>query len=252
MNFESNKLLSLYLKKLIPIGMGSCGECFLNPKTNQVFKIFNQFFEEEEGFSYEEEYAEYDEKEILRFANIKAPSFIFANNIITVNGHIVGYISKYANAKRLNQINPLIISLEKLKRAILEVYNSLQIVSNEGIKTYDMMYNILYHNKFYIIDQDEYSYNDMDNKKLYNYNRANFDQEIYYFLIEAYLDEFINQDARLKEMFGNREVDVLTFISELQSKLSERVQKPVSKLSDAKPVLNKQKVKKPFYARDLF
>ena len=139
MNFESNKLLSLYLKKLIPIGIGSCGECFLNPKTNQVFKIFNQFFEEEDGFSYNDEYAEYNEKEILRFANIKATSFIFADNIITINGHIVGYISKYANAKRWKQINPLSISLEKLKRAILEVDNSLQIVSNEGMKKYDMM-----------------------------------------------------------------------------------------------------------------
>ena len=102
------------------------------------------------------------------------------------------------------------------------------------------MYNILYKNKFNIIDTDEYTYKDIDPNILFEMNKQRFDYAIYNFLVDGYFNYFINSYPKLKNMYKDKNIDVVIFIEILRKYLSEYIGDEVNKLSDARECLNKR------------
>ena len=113
------------------------------------------------------------------------------------------------------------------------------------------MYNILYGNKFNVIDSDEYVKKDIDSTVLFERNKQTFDYAIYNFLIDNYFEEFVNSYRLLRKMYNNKDVDVIIFIKVFRKYLSEYIGDEVNKLNDAKECMNKRKILEPNYIRDI-
>ena len=243
MKFKSKRDLLLKTLVLKEIGEGSQGICYLDSNNKLVYKIYHEFFDGSMG--------DYNYNNIMQFSNIKNNTYIFPKDVIEVDDKIVGYIEPYVNSKDLSSINPLKISLDKLITNINNARIDIERISENGILTYDVMYNILYKNKFNVIDTDEYVIKDIDSTVLFERNKQIFDYAIYNFLIDNYFDEFVNSYRLLKEMYNDKEADVIIFIELLRKYLSEYIGDEVSKLNDAKECMNKRKILEPFYIRDI-
>lgn len=111
------------------------------------------------------------------------------------------------------------------------------------------MYNILYGSRFFVTDFDEFNYSNLETKKLEQINNRNFNYELYYFLIDGYFDEFINDYDNLKKLYQEKDDDILYFINLFRKYLSEYVGKEIITLNDAPKCLNKVK-KNMIYQRD--
>jgi len=112
------------------------------------------------------------------------------------------------------------------------------------------MYNILYGNKFYIIDHDEYSYSDKDSLWIRKNNYENFDMEVYYFLVDGLFQGFVNSNKLLSELYKDKKDDVLIFLNQLRYSLSEMVDKEITTLQDAAKYCN-QRVYRRKYQRGI-
>jgi len=106
------------------------------------------------------------------------------------------------------------------------------------------MYNVLYKNKFYIIDHLEYNYSQEDTDQIKIYNNNIFNMELYYFLIDGFFDELISKNKILKELYITKSEDIIFFISLFKNYLSELLECEIHKLSEAKIFQNKKTVKK--------
>ena len=113
------------------------------------------------------------------------------------------------------------------------------------------MYNVLYKNKFNVIDIDDYVIRDMDPSILFDINKERFDYGIYNFIIDNSFDEFINGYKILKDMYKEKVDDVTIFIQYLRKYLSEYVGYEIKKLGDAKECMNKVKSIYPNYVREI-
>ena len=237
MVFQNKKELLIILSNLKKIGDGSQGTCFYDPKNNCVYKIYNGFINEDTDDDFV-----YSKDTIMRFSNIKTKTFVFPSDVIYVNNYIVGYMTPYVKAKPLYNINPLLISLDKLERNIKEVKKDIKILSDNKILIFDAMYNILYGNKLYMTDTDEFGcsyYN-------FNYEKKNnqyFDYELYYFLVDGYFNTFISNYYNLEKMYKNKCANILEFLRLFRKYLSEYEGKEIQKLIEAKNCINKDKVK---------
>ena len=243
MKFKSKRDLLLKTLVLKEIGEGSQGICYLDKNNKLIYKIYHEFFNEC--------MSDYNYNNIMQFSNIKNNTYIFPKDVIEVDDKIVGYIEPYVNSKDLSSINPLKISLDKLITNINNARIDIERISENGILTYDVMYNILYKNKFNVIDTDEYVIKDIDSTVLFERNKQIFDYAIYNFLIDGYFEEFVNSYKLLKEMYNDKESDVIIFIELLRKYLSEYIGDEVNKLNDAKECMNKRKILEPFYIRDI-
>ena len=244
MEFKSKEELLMFLKSLRMIGFGSQGTCYLNKKTGKVYKIFNQFIED-----FMDDKIIYTKKELMKFSTIKNKTFLWALDTISVKDEIVGYINSFVNAKPLYKINPLRINLNKFEKCIKNVQEDINILSDNSVLTYDIMYNILYGSRFFVTDFDEFNYSNLETKKLEQINNRNFNYELYYFLIDGYFDEFINDYDNLKKLYQEKDDDILYFINLFRKYLSEYVGKEIITLNDAPKCLNKVK-KNMIYQRD--
>ena len=244
MEFKSKKDLLLKIKFLKEIGRGSQGICCLDKNNSLVYKIFYQFLDNSviEKYSY---------SEIMQFSNIKNNTYVFPKDVLTVDNDIVGYIENYVSSKELTSVNPIKVSLDKLINCINKVYSDIETISENGVLTYDVMYNILYKDKFNIIDSDEYVIRDNDPSYLFDLNKERFNYAIYNFLVDNYFDEFIRNYKILNNMYKYKEADVTVFIELLRKNLSEYIGFEVNKLGDAKECINKVKVIYPNYIRDI-
>lgn len=247
MFFKNRMELLNFLRTCQMIGYGSQGTCYLNSTKNIVYKVFNQYLDEEDN----EYYIDYSKENIMRFSKIKNDTFIWADDLIYVNNEIVGYISNYVSAKSLYKINPLNVNLNELIDKLQIVKNDIKIISNHGVLLYDIVYNILYGENIYSIDFDEYAYSDMDNSKIIIENNKRFDYEIYMFLIENYFNEFILSNNMLNRIYEAKELDVIEFIKLLKNELSGLLGHDIEYLNSAKSYLNKNKVKT-IYQRNFF
>lgn len=238
MNFISREHLLSYLKRLSFIGMGSQGECFLDKKTNKVYKIFHQYVDElDDGWKFN-----FTRENLLKFSNIENNSYIFPLDVIYVGDEIVGYICDYVCGNSLFKTNPLEVNLDNFSTAISNTLNDVHIVSENGVRSYDVMYNIIYGNDgLKIIDCDDYSFSDIDSEYLYKINCDNLSYEIMYFLVDKYFDEFIANYPILKEMYTNSGIDIEEFIKLFRKNLSEYVGFNVNYLKDVSVCLNKEK-----------
>lgn len=247
MEFQNKEIMNIILNNLDIIGQGSQGVCYHNKKTKEVYKIFHQALEDYN----DDELINYTKDELLRFSNIKNKTFMWAKDTINIQNEVIGYITDYKNAIPLYKKNPLKINLDKIAYCISLARKDIKIISENGVKIYDLMYNLLYGNRFYVTDFDEFSYTEEDPKVLEEINNRNFDYEIYYFLIEGYLDEFIKQYKLLNKLYQEKDTDILLFIKLLKKKLSEYVGCEVKTLNDASKCLNKEKKKELYYQRHI-
>ena len=228
MEFVSREHFDTYLRGLKYLGQGSQGSSYLNTKNNTVYKVFNDYFDEEE--------AGYTEDFLLRFSDIKNSTFIWPNNVIKVAGTIVGYTMPYKRAKNLCNINPLLVNLDKLEEATIKAEKDVKTLTDNEVRLYDVRYNILYNNsKMYVIDTLEYG----NRKVSYEENRMTIDDELMLFLVDNYFEEFVKNDKLLNAMYREFEVRGVDFLKVFRNKLSEYVGKDITKLDEVKHLVRK-------------
>lgn len=229
MNFKSEKQLKTYLNSLEFIGQGSQGICYLDKTNNTVIKIFHDFFEE--GIT------SYKKEDIVRFNNIKNKTFIWATDVIMINDIVVGYTMPYISSRNLWKINPLMLNLDTLLKGIKNATLDFNILSENNIVIYDIMYNILYNNgTFKIIDTLEYSYGDKVKD-----NMRGFNLEIMLFLVDNYFDDFVNKNSILKEMYLSDSVSCIEFIEALRYALSSYIGTKITRLNEAKKLIRRKR-----------
>ena len=229
MNFISREYFNTYLKKLKYLGQGSQGTCYLRKEDNTVFKVFHDYFDNE------------------RFSNIKNSTFIWPNDIITVENEIVGYTMPYKKSKNLYEINPLLVKLNILEDAAIKAEEDVKLLTDNKVKLYDVRYNILYLNgTMNIIDTLDYSYREVT----YEENRQNIDEELMLFLVDNYFDNFVKSDKILKEMYMEFQVRGVDFLRVFRRKLSEYMDKDIVKLNEAKTLVRRNS-NNPVYIRGI-
>lgn len=229
MNFISRDILNSYLSGLKFIGQGSQGMCFLRESDKKVIKIFNEYFDNEEcGYS-----ADF----LLRFSGIKNGTFLWPKDVIYINGEVVGYTSSYRKANNLCDINPLSVNLDSLEKAVNRTEKDVKIVTDSGVKLYDVRYNILYaRGRMYVIDTLEYS----DRCVSFRENMKNIDEEVMLFLVDNFFNDFVNNDKLLKEMYMGKDVSSVLFLKEFRKKLSEYIGKEINKLDACKKIVKRK------------
>ena len=225
MNFKNENALDSYLNSLKFIGMGSQGCCYLD--NNIVVKIFHDYLDND--------FLEISAQEIMKFSAIKNRTYIWPSSTIKLNNLVIGYVSDYAKGKNLYKINPLSINLNNLEKAIVLAHKDIEIISNHGILTYDVMYNILLGKKLYVVDHEEYTYrDDLDNSTLISKNSFNFNYEIYDFLIDSFFNKIVKDNKELSELYKYKNEDVLIFLKLFRKRLNELVGKEITYLDEAK------------------
>lgn len=248
MNFDTFDELGLWLKRYENYKFTdstSQGECY--KIGNNVYKIFIQFLEEEYC-----DFIEYDKDSILQFSSIKNKTYIWPIDTIMVGEIVVGYITNYVDAKSLYKINPLLVNLDKFENALENVISDIKVISDNGVLTFDVAYNILYGRYgFKVIDSMEYSRTNMDSLDLYRINKERFNYEIRLFLIDGYFDEFIKDNFLLYNMYYNKNVDVVDFLRKFRRKLSENEGHEILRLGEAKNSMTIHKSRNPKYIRSL-
>lgn len=247
MFFRTLEDLKLWLKihKKHNFDGGSQGECYRIG--NKVYKIFIQFIEDDE-----EDMIVYNKDEILRFSSVVNNTYIFPNDVIIVDDLVVGYITDYVSAISLYKINPLEVDIEKFQIDLDTTTKDIKIISNHGILSYDVTYNILYGNGgFKVIDTMEYSLSDMDSLELLKKNKERFYHEIRLFLLDGYFDKFMKNNPNLYNMCYDSEVDFSLFFKEFVKKLSENEGHRISMLGEAKKSIVRTKYRNCKYIRDI-
>lgn len=124
------------------------------------------------------------------------------------------------------------INLNDLEAAITKAYTDIQLITDNNVKAYDIMYNILYsRKKFSIIDTADYSSKKVD----FQTNVADFDEEIKCFLVDSYFNYFVSQDKILYNSY--EEASSLEFLKEFRKSLSEYAGEDIEILSKVKQLV---------------
>ena len=224
---------------------GGQGRCY--KIGNKVYKIFLQYIEDDD-----EEITPYFKEDILRFSDVKNDTYIFPNDVIMVGNTVVGYITGYVDALSLYKIDPLRVSLDFFENSLDSSIRDIRIISNNGILTYDVMYNILYgKDGFRIIDTLEYSKTDIDPNKLFLDNYGRFCYGIKLFLIYGYFDKIVKNYKNISDMYNDDSVSITLFLREFRKILSELEGREIKKLSEAKKSIIVRERKNHKYIREL-
>ena len=244
MEFEKKKnLLTFLANNCYELDRGSQGIAYYNMEDNSVFKIFYEFF-------YDENVDGYEKNKILAFSNITNDTFIWAEDVICVADNFVGYKAPYVSDVSLYKQDPLNINLDRFINVLKIAKSDIELISKNKVLTFDIMYNILYGKKISIIDHVDYLLSNKDYECLYQYNINNFNLEIYFFLVDCYFDEFINNYSDLKELYKSKQEDILIFLKLFRHHLSEYIGKRIITLKDAEKCLNKKR-RVLLYQRDI-
>lgn len=230
MKFRDMTHLNMWLEyhKEDILGSGAQGTCFR--VENKVYKIFNEFYDK---YGYDQ--IIYDRNILLQFSDIINNTYIWPLDVIMVGNIVVGYMYDYVNGRDLCGINPLSINLDKFDKNLRKVPSDIKIISDYGVETYDVMYNILYGNKgFYVIDSLEYMLSNIDGDQLFKINARNFNNEIKLFLTYDYFDKFIQSNSLLREMYFDSDTSSIEFLKEFRKKLSEFEGYEIQRLGDAR------------------
>lgn len=230
MLFKSKKSLFNYLLKLIRIGSGSQGVCYLDKANGKIYKIFHDFYDDD----LEEEFkVNYTKEEFTKFSKISNDTYVFPEEIIMVGFKVCGYITKYARGLDFCGINPFTINLDTFTSDIINAHQGVKQLSQDQIMSYDVLYNILYGvNGFKIIDTTDYSFTDLDYQALHKQNKEYFDRAVKLFLVSNLFNSFVNTQKDLKEMY--KDADSLEFLKLFRQRLSEQLGNEVLYLRDAK------------------
>ena len=201
-----------YLNSLKFLGIGSQGACYYDPKTNQVLKVFHIFFDTD--------YDDVISEDLTQFNNITNSTFIWPIETIEYKSFVIGYTMKFVKSKSLYEINPLYVNLNSFANAINKSYKDIELLTNNDIKIYDIMYNILYSKgKINVIDTMEYSKRNVTLKE----NSEGFNLELKYFLVDNLFNNFVNSNSFLRDLYDSKDANALELLNELKRKLSEYV-----------------------------
>lgn len=231
MKFITQKELLEFLSiNTINIGYGGQKDCYLYPKTGEVLCIFHEFLDKNYRTCDSE-----DKNWLLRFADKNNGTFIFARDVIICENLVIGYTMRYVKAKPLTKIDPVNVDLNKFLEACNIAYINIEKLTKDNISLYDVMYNILYGSKLYVTDFDEFSYNNrFSGNQLLKHNIKMFNEELYYFLISGFLDDFVKGNNELSELYEEKLEKMTVFIPLLIKYLSEYEGKQINNIGESK------------------
>lgn len=221
----------------IPIknGEGSNATCYLLD-SNKVLKI------------YHENLSEYNKVHSVNFEpllNIKNNTFIFPEKLfVNKEGEVLGYISPFIEGDTLLD-NPNDIKIYDFINNLDNVYEDISKISKEGVFTCEMgPKNIIFNNKFYIIDTDTYfvikalSYDVCLSHNISIFNASILDYIVRNEKIDQDLFTFINRNDNLRflweEMTSRENAKGLLkeFIISLKSDLEYEYKTNIETFSD--------------------
>ncbi len=227
-----------YLSSLKFLGVGSQGACYYDPKTNQVLKVFHIFFDNDNDYGIFED--------LTQFSNITNSTFIWPIETIEYKSFVIGYTMKFIKSKSLYEINPLYVNLNSFAKAINKSYKDIELLTNNDIKIYDIMYNILYSKgKINVIDTMEYSKSNVTLKE----NSEGFNLELKYFLVDNLFNNFVNSNSFLRDLYDSKDANALELLNELKRKLSEYVGFEITMLNEVRMLTSK--IDRPKYIREI-
>lgn len=219
----SRKEMDKLLYKLSYLGSGSQGVCYVDKSKDLVYKVFHTYIDRENSM--------YSMGDILMFSDVVNDTYKFPKDIIMVDGIVEGYTLDYFRGHDLCQMNPFRINLDNFENLISKVYEDIKIISDKGVLTYDVLYNIMYSkDALAIVDTLEYS----KNSDVYVSNRYNFDIGINSFLVDSFFNHFVDSDSTLKEMYISKDVSALEFLKMFRAKISEYLGYEITYLDEAK------------------
>ena len=225
-----------YLNSLRFLGVGSQGACYYDPKTNQVLKVFHIFFDNDYDYGIFED--------LTQFSNITNSTFIWPIETIEYKSFVIGYTMKFVKSKSLYEINPLYVN--SFAKAINKSYKDIELLTNNDIKIYDIMYNILYSKgKINVIDTMEYSKRNVTLKE----NSEGFNLELKYFLVDNLFNNFVNSNSFLRDLYDSKDANALELLNELKRKLSEYVGFEITMLNEVRMLTSK--IDRPKYIREI-
>lgn len=227
-----------YLSSLKFLGVGSQGACYYDSKTNQVLKVFHMFFDDD--------YDDVISEDLTQFSNITNSTFIWPIETIEYNNLVIGYTMKFVKSKSLYEINPLYVNLNSFAKAISKSYKDIALLTNNDIKIYDIMYNILYsRGKINVIDTMEYSKRNVTLKE----NSEGFNLELKYFLVDNLFNNFVNSNSFLRDLYDSKDANALELLDELKRKLSEYIGFEITMLNEVRMLTSK--IDRPKYIREI-
>ena len=238
MKITNNDNFLNYLSSLRFLGVGSQGACYYDSKTNQVLKVFHIFFDNDYDYGIFED--------LTQFSNITNSTFIWPIETIEYKSFVIGYTMKFVKSKSLYEINPLYVNLNSFANAINKSYKDIELLTNNDIKIYDIMYNILYSKgKINVIDTMEYSKRNVTLKE----NSEGFNLELKYFLVDNLFNNFVNSNSFLRDLYDSKDANALELLNELKRKLSEYVGFEITMLNEVRILTSK--IDRPKYIREI-
>ena len=232
MEFKSDYELDLFLKSLIMLDCtGSQGTVYVDGKREFVYKIFH--FYEDGDLDYIDSNLTKDN--ILKFKDFPNSCYLFASNVISLNGRIIGYIAPYRKGINLYRLNPLTIDLEWLKEVLKMVIKEVIKISKCNVNSYDVMYNIMLGDGVYITDPQDFTLRERNFGELFSHNMMPINLEFMYFLVDGIFEEIVKDNSELKGMLESSGEGflILDFISLLKSYLEQLLGKKIRNLGDA-------------------
>lgn len=222
----SRKKLDKLLYKLSYLGSGSQGTCYLDKESNTVYKVFHTYSDRE--------FSGYRESDLIW--NVSNGTYLFPKEAIIVNKKIEGYTLDYFKGYDLCRINPFKVDLDNFQNIESLVYKDIDLISEKGILSFDVLYNIMYSkDKLAVVDTLDYSIG-IDT---YKTNRYNFDYSIKMFLVDSYFDYFINNSTLLKAMYNSKDVSALEFLKMFRYMLSECMGCEIKYLGEASSLVRR-------------
>ena len=138
------------------------------------------------------------------------------------------------------------VNLNSFANAINKSYKDIELLTNNDIKIYDIMYNILYSKgKINVIDTMEYSKRNVTLKE----NSEGFNLELKYFLVDNLFNNFVNSNSFLRDLYDSKDANALELLNELKRKLSEYVGFEITMLNEVRMLTSK--IDRPKYIREI-
>ena len=229
MKFKSKSELDSFLSTLKFIGEGCQGLCFLDKKTNQVYKIYSEYY-------YDLEDTGHTDSDIMELGHISNSTFIWPNGVIWVDDMVVGYTHSYVNAKNFCDFNdPFGVNLDNLSYAVYKANEDIKLLTDNGVKIYDLMYNLMYDGKrIKVIDTADF----WKGVPTYLENVKYFNEEIKMFLVDGYFENIVLDNKRLHKTYHDNSISALTFLKLFRAYLGKIKNQEIKYLSDARDLAN--------------
>ena len=185
-------------------------------------------------------YNDLTENQISQFINLKNQTYLFPYKAFYIDDKLMGYIARYSSGKNLVEVSRDNIRFDKFINGSKKVEIDCNTLSEKGVMTFDILFNILYKNGvFHIIDTCDYEIVNKDSKKLYRNNIKLFNYCLLEFLVKDRFYEFVFTSKELSELYKEAEdgESIIPFLEMLRQRLCEYCDKDVKSVRDAKKAM---------------